>query len=218
MSDFLETPRFPTSIGLGSKGGPEYSTSIVKSKSGYEFRNINWTYPLHRFNVAYGVKTYSQLEELLEYFHVCGGRAYGFRFKHHIDFKSCAYDSTISSTDTIIGTGDASENQFQLYKRYTKGSFTKDRKILKPVSSVGVLINLSSKGDLTEGVHFDVDYTTGIVTIDDSSSIPGAGEIVRAGFEFDIPMRFDIDFLDISLNDLEAGFADIPIYELRETN
>ena len=66
---------------------------------------------------------------------------------------------------------------------------------------------------------FDVDinsaafspYTSG-GTI---NTIPQTGETVKAGFEFDVPVRFDIDQLDISLDDWEVGAVDIPLVEIR---
>jgi uncharacterized protein (TIGR02217 family) len=40
--------------------------------------------------------------------------------------------------------------------------------------------------------------------------------IVRAGFEFDVPVRFDTDWLPINLANYEAGeFSDIPLIEVR---
>lgn len=66
---------------------------------------------------------------------------------------------------------------------------------------------------------FDVDinstafstYTSG-GTI---NTIPQSGETVKAGFEFDVPVRFDIDQLDISLDDWQVGAVDIPLVEIR---
>jgi uncharacterized protein (TIGR02217 family) len=38
---------------------------------------------------------------------------------------------------------------------------------------------------------------------------------VRAGFEFDVPVRFDIDRIDVSLSAFEAGrIPSIPLVEI----
>ena len=53
----------------------------------------------------------------------------------------------------------------------------------------------------------------GVVTF---SAAPGAGAAITAGFEFDVPVRFDTDALDVTL-DLErlGSITSIPLLELR---
>jgi len=59
---------------------------------------------------------------------------------------------------------------------------------------------------------WSVDTTTGVVTF---SAAPGAGVAVTAGFEFDVPVRFDTDALDVTL-DLErlGSITSIPLLEI----
>ena len=65
---------------------------------------------------------------------------------------------------------------------------------------------------MTEGVDFVVDGATGQLTL---TVDPGAGQ-VTAGFEFDVPVRFDTDTIDINLAAFEAGdIPSIPIVEVR---
>jgi uncharacterized protein (TIGR02217 family) len=193
--------QFPTDISHGSIGGPEFSTEVVMLNSGYEQRNQNWTYPRERWQVAYGVRTKSQLDALREFFYARRGMAYGFRFKSHDDYEA---------SDVEIGTGDGTTSEFQLIKTYTSGNYTMDRKITKPVSgTVSIYIDSalqSSPGDYT------IDLTTGIV---DFLVAPGSGEVVMATFEFDIPMRFDTDHLAVNLQSYLARAADVPIVEIR---
>ena len=67
-----------------------------------------------------------------------------------------------------------------------------------------------------EGSDFAVDPTTGIVTFV-AGHIPGAGAVVTAGFEFDVPVRFDTDYLAINLASFKAGdIPEIAIVEVRE--
>ena len=48
-----------------------------------------------------------------------------------------------------------------------------------------------------------------------AGSIPVAGAAITAGFEFDVPVRFDTDFLDIDLTAFEAGaIPKIPLIEI----
>jgi uncharacterized protein (TIGR02217 family) len=191
--------RFPTDISYGSEGGPEFSTEVVVLGSGHEQRNINWTYPRERWNVAYGVKTKAILQALLEFFYARQGRAYGFRFKNHDDFEGLAEQ---------IGVGDSSETQFQLVKIYTSGPGALTRKITKPVAGTVTVF----KDSVPDVGGWTIDTTTGIVTF---NSAPSGGEILTATFEFDVPMRFDTDHLPVNLSTYEARAADVPLVEIR---
>ena len=65
----------------------------------------------------------------------------------------------------------------------------------------------------TQVVDFVVDVTTGLLTFL-SGREPSLGAAVTAGFEFDVPVRFDSDFLEINLTAFDAG--DIPVIPLIE--
>ena len=205
---FIETPRFPESISYGSNGGPGYNTNVIKLASGYEKRNVNWSQARYSYSAAFGVNTYDQLETLVAFFHVTQGMAYGFRYKDWFDYKSSVVGDAISDTDQTIGTGNASEVNFQLIKTYTQGSSTRIRTINKPVSGTVVI----SLDDVSKPTGWTVDATTGIVTF---SSAPNAAVVVKAGYEFDVPCRFDTDELSTSLDDYNIGSAEVPIVEIR---
>lgn len=192
--------QFPTAISYGSIGGPEFSTEIIRLSNGHEVRNVNWSYPLENWDVAYGVKSRNDLLTLLDFFYVVRGRAYGFRFKNHDDY---------SVTGQTLGSGDSDETEFQLIKTYTYGGETFDRKITKPVSgTVDVFLDSVQQSES----EVSIDTTTGIITF---SSAPSSGEVVTATFEFDIPARFDVDFLPMTLESYEARSTAIPVVEIR---
>ena len=45
--------------------------------------------------------------------------------------------------------------------------------------------------------------------------VPAAGAAITAGFLFDVPVRFDTDYLDIDLSAFEAGaIPKIPLMEI----
>jgi uncharacterized protein (TIGR02217 family) len=45
--------------------------------------------------------------------------------------------------------------------------------------------------------------------------VPAAGALVQAGFEFDVPVRFDIDRIDVNLAHFDAGrIPTIPLTEV----
>jgi uncharacterized protein (TIGR02217 family) len=191
--------QFPTDISYGSSGGPEYATDVVASSSGYEQRNVNWAEARARYNVAHGVKTKAQLDTLIAFFRARKGRAYGFRFKDWTDYQANA----------TLGVGDGIKTQYQLIKTYNSGAVTETRTITKPVSgSVQVYKNAVLQ---TTGVT--VDTARGTVTF---AVAPPAGQVITAGFQFDVPVRFDTDRLSASLDAYGIhSWQDIPLVEVR---
>ncbi len=209
---FHET-RFPTDISLGATGGPERRTEVVVLGSGREERNARWADSRRRYNAGYGVKGVDDLHAVIAFFEERRGRLHGFRWKDWADFKSCPPSQTPTPTDQTIGTGDGTPTTFQLTKAYGGTYSPWTRAIKKPVAGT---VRVAVAGvEKTEGTHFTVDTTTGIVTFL-SGHVPAAGETVTAGFEFDVPVRFDTDHLAINLDHFRAGeIPDIPIVEVR---
>ena len=205
---FYET-RFPTTVSQGSSGGPEYSTTIVTAQSGYELANSNWEYPRHKYNVALGVRNDSDIEAVLKFFHAMRGKAYGFRYKDWSDYKSCSINSTVSHNDQYIAVGDGVTKIFQLIKTYTQTPASLQRVIKKSVSgTVKVGKNYANQ---TSG--WSANNNTGVITF---SVAPAKGSVITAGYEFDVPCRFDIDYLPLTLETYRtATINDIPVIEVR---
>ncbi|MDO5704261.1 MAG: DUF2460 domain-containing protein [Paracoccus sp. (in: a-proteobacteria)] len=201
--------RFPDNISRGARGGPERRTQIVELASGDEERNASWADSRRRFDVSYGIRRADDLAAVIAFFEARNGRLHGFRFKDWSDYKSCAPSGIPASADQQIGTGDGIETEFQLVKRYTSGSQTWTRTITKPVTgSVKVRRNAT---EATTG--WTVDTTTGIITF---AAAPAIGVVIRAGFKFDVPMRFDSDALDVTLDIERLGsITSIPLIEIR---
>lgn len=207
---FLETPSFPLIISYSSEGGPEYLTEIVELFSGFEQRNARWEESKYAFNAASGVKTAADLYTLLQFFHVAGGKANGFRFKDWSDYKSCAPLNTIAASDqTIVADATGGQTTAQLIKTYTQGSSTRVRTIQKPVSGT-IVLNKNGSAFVS---GWTCDTTTGIITFS------GAGltlhDVITAGFTFDVPARFDTDKLSTRWEIYTAGEADVPIVGIR---
>ncbi|MCE6949769.1 DUF2460 domain-containing protein [Cereibacter sphaeroides] len=201
--------RFPEAIGRGARGGPERRTQIVELASGAEERNASWANSRRRYDVAYGIRRADDLAAVVAFFEARNGRLHGFRFKDWADFKSCLPSHVPGPTDQPLGTGDGARAEFQLVKCYASGAQVWTRTIVKPVAgSVRVALN---GVDQTSG--WSVDPATGLVTF---ATPPPAGIPVTAGFEFDVPVRFDSDTLDVTL-DLErlGSITSIPLVEIR---
>lgn len=203
--------RFPTDVSFGSVGGPERRTDIVQLTSGYEERNTPWAHSRRRYDAGLGLRSPDDIAKLIAFFEARQGQLYGFRWKDWFDFKSCAPSQKSASSDQIIGVGDGSRVTFQLTKTYTSGAATYVRPIVKPVSGS---VSIAVQGiEATEGVHFEVDPDRGIITF---AEAPQAGHGVTAGFEFDVPVRFDTDRLSVSMASFQAGqVPDVPVVEVR---
>ena len=202
--------RFPDNISRGARGGPERRTQVVELASGDEERNASWANSRRRYDVAYGIRRADDLAAVVAFFEARNGRLYGFLYKDWADYKSSTPSQAITPTDQQIGTGTGSLTTFQLAKSYTSGVQTWTRTIVKPVAgSVRVALN-----GVEQMSGWSVDTTTGIVSF---TVAPGNAVIVRAGFEFDVPVRFDSDQIDVTL-DLEqlGSITSIPLLEIRK--
>ncbi|CAJ0851705.1 hypothetical protein AMST5_00458 [freshwater sediment metagenome] len=208
MSDFHEV-RFPLDVSLNGRGGPERRTEIVTLGSNRESRNARWAHSRRRYEAGYGVKTLAQLAGVIAFFEERRGRLYGFRWRDRADFASCAPGATVGPGDQQIGSGDGVQRVFQLTKTYGGVFAPYIRSISKPVAgSVRIAVN----GVERTGSQFSVDGTTGLVTF---GAAPPSGATVTAGFHFDVPVRFDTDYLEIDMQAFEAGvIPKIPILEV----
>jgi uncharacterized protein (TIGR02217 family) len=206
----FDNVRFPTAIARGSSGGPERRTDVVTTASGREERNSRWAHSRRRYNLGFGLKSLAHVHDVIAFFEERRGRLHAFRFKDHADFKSCAPTATPTATDQQIGTGNGTSTSFQLVKRYGAGPREYVRQIFAPVpGTVLVAVN----GVATTA--FSVNDTTGVVTFA-TEQTPAAGATVTAGYQFDVPVRFDTDSISINLSHFEAGdIPDISLIEVR---
>lgn len=201
--------RFPENISRGARGGPERRTQVVELASGDEERNASWANSRRRYDVAYGIRRADDLAAVVAFFEARNGRLYGFRFRDWGDYKSCLPSQVPAPTDQEIGIGDGATTGFQLVKHYASGAQSWTRMITKPVAgSVAISIDGAEQ---TGG--WSLDDTTGLLSFD---AAPANGISISAGFEFDVPVRFDTDALDVTL-DLErlGSITSIPLLELR---
>lgn len=212
MNSFHEV-LFPLDIALKSAGGPQRRTDIVVLGSGAEERNARWAHSRRRYDAGYGVKTFEALSQVVAFFEERRGRLYGFRWRDRLDHSSSAPGAAVAATDQVIGIGDGSTTTFQLSKTYGGLFSPYQRPIAKPApSSVRVAV---AANEVRDGVDFVIDTSTGVVTFK-TGHIPPAGAAVTAGFVFDVPVRFDTDYLEVDLSAFAAGaIPKIPLVEIR---
>ena len=205
--------RFPTGISRSSQGGPERRTDVVTLGSGFEERNARWADSRRSYNAGYGVRSIDDLHAVIAFFEERRGRLTGFRWRDHADWKSCPPSHVPSATDQKVGTADGTTATFQLTKTYGSNFAPWTRSIAKPV----VATVLVAVGGVPQSPFADltIDHTTGRITFL-PGHIPSTGKLITAGFEFDVPVRFDTDKLDVSLPGFAHGaIPHIPILEVR---
>ena len=168
--------QFPSKIAYGASGGPMFNTSIATTNSGFEQRNINWNTARSSWDISTGIKSERDMSEVLAFFRARYGKAYGFRFKDFSDYKAL---------NQTLATANGTNNKFKLYKNYKSGSGYYARRIHKPVKDT---LRLYVNGSISNS--HTLDTTTGEITF---NLPPRKGSIIKADFEFDVPVRFDID-------------------------
>lgn len=205
--------RFPTKITLGATGGPERVTEIVALGQGHEARNARFADSRRRYDAGTGLRTLEDLQAVVRFFEERRGRLHGFRYRDPLDYRSSAVGQATSALDQSLGTGDGLTAAFQLVKTYGAGSTAYRRVIAKPVSGT---VKVAVAGvTRTIGPQVTVNTATGLLTFKDGF-IPAPGQAVTAGFDFDVPVRFDTDRLTIDLSHFEAGhIPSIPLVEIR---
>jgi len=202
---FVEA-RLPVEISWGAVGGAGWRTTIIESGGGWEQRNIDWADARYQWDIAYGVWNDEQMAKLRDFYNAVRGRATGFRFMDWTDYKA---------EDELFGIGDAAEDEFMLRKTYTLLGESWERDIQKP--SLEGEITVTVNGVLqVEGAGGDyaLDRNTGIVVFD-SGSIPASSHEIRWTGEFDVPVRFESDLMQVSQDFHDVNSWSLKVMEIK---
>lgn len=199
---------YPFPLGRNTAVAPEFSTSVSVTASGHERRNSLWSDARVHFDVGPGIRSESELSQLLAFFRARRGAARGFRISDPFDNSTNAMTGAPTMFDQLLGVGDGLSADFQLIKAYGSGLDPQIRPITRPRAESLVI---SVGGSLT------TDWTLGEKGLVSFANAPVEGDEIRAGFLFDVPVRFAEDRIDISAVNFEAGEApSVPLIELRE--
>lgn len=201
-----EDVRFPVALGREASVEPSFSTAVVTGAGGGEQRNSDWSDARLRFDAGPGVRGEQDLHALIAFFRARRGAAQAFRFEDPFDHSSNGMTGAPGPSDQALGSGDGVRTQFPLVKTYGD----QERRITRPVAgSVRVSVG---------GVERMSGWTLGLSGTVSFEDAPAAGAPVRAGFRFDVPVRFEQDRLSVSRATFEAGeAASVPLIEVRET-
>ncbi|MCU0801097.1 MAG: DUF2460 domain-containing protein [Rhodobacteraceae bacterium] len=203
--------RFPASLSIGAVGGPERRTQIVALASGAEERNTPWMHSRRRYDAGLGLRNLDDVETVVAFFEARQGQLHGFRWKDWADYKSCLASRPVHHLDQVIGTGNGVATTFALTKAYASGEQVYLRPIAKIVQGT-VRVGVGGDVRLAEG-DYTVDHNLGTITF---AFPPDTGLTITAGFEFDVPVRFDTDAIKVSVSSFNAGeVPSIPVVEVR---
>ena len=191
--------RLPARLAFGCAGGVERRTQVTTLASGFERRSSPWAQGRRRYLIGTAARPLDDAAELVAFFEERRGRLHGFRFRDPADCRSCAPSATPAATDQAIGVGDGVRKTFALTKTYGTGDTAVVRPIAKPVAGT---VKIAVAGVVLGGAAFSVDTVTGLVTL---VVTPAVGAAVTAGFEFDTPVRFDSDRIDVTMESFNAA-------------
>ena len=189
--DFAEE-RLELGIDYGAVGGPSFSTEIIENAAGEEQRNAMMWLPLGRWQLGERMlldSAYDSIQEVqyLRSFHSSKrGSRTGFRFKDWSDYR--VVDQYIGITNGVIQT-------WYLKKTYQVGEHAIFRPITKPVQGTVRLY--------LDGNEIDyplINYKTGSISF---SVPPKSGQLLTADFEFDVPVRFEADKIEWTLEAIQ---------------
>lgn len=194
MANDFDDVRLPEDIERGTIGGPRFKTTVISLASGKEQRNQNWALVRSKFNIGYGIQQRADLEAVYAFFHARRGMLRGFRFRNWLDY---------SVVESPVGTVPGEPLKRQLVRSYEDETTPYTRVITHPVAStLKVYVNFVLTNNYVLGED-------GILTF-----VIDPGVNVLATFEYDIPVRFDTDDLDVKLNTYREG--EIPVIQIIE--
>lgn len=203
--------RIPTSISAGARGGPMFSNPKVTTSSGWRQTNMNWEYPLHRYDLSSVLKNRTKREEAKAFFILRGGDAHSFRFKDHADYLvgyAMVNGALVFTAEHDFAVGDGSTTDFQLAKVYSDAAATLSRPITKPVTGT-VRIFLNGVEALA---GWTVDTDTGIVSFDVA---PGLGVVISWAGQFDLEVQLDDPAMMVELDSPTTGDWSFAVSEVR---
>ncbi|MCY4505098.1 MAG: TIGR02217 family protein [Hyphomicrobiales bacterium] len=203
--------RLQNVLRIAASGSLEYNTQLMTTASGFEHRNARWTQPRRRYEVHIGARPLSDLRSLQRFFRDRHGRLHGFLWRDILESRSSKQHEIPRAKDQPMKRLTADGRVWSFFKGLRNTSRPElVRRIFKPVPSSVQLAHNRAPIPLEQYV---IHAAHGVI-----SFRPGHYRTsgVTAGFEFDVPVRFDIDRLEIRMVTNLAGTCEpIPLVEIR---
>lgn len=184
---FLESPRFPDEIAAWAIGGRGFSTTVVETYGGIEYRNAAWSQARGAWEIRNEalrsnnpVSPYS-MQALRTLYRCAFGQLYAFRFKDYQDYQD-ENGGVLGTTGLAV----AATLSYQMFKNYVLSPLSYQQMVQKPVAGT---VKVYIQGVLQVS-GYTLDTTTGIVTF---GSQPTVGNTLTWTGQFDVPVRFASD-------------------------
>lgn len=179
---------FPLSVERVISGVEGSTTIIPVGVSGREVRIANLGDGRVTVDVVPGVRSLADLQALQSFQRRRKFRLFAFPVRDPLDY------TVEPDVEGAFAAGVGTAGPFQLTKTYSDSSNSDVRNITKPEpGSVKVYVGGVLK---TEGVHYTLDYLTGLVTFL-SGHFPGVGVAIKWEGRFYVPVRFAEDKLPV---------------------
>ena len=212
--------RLPEDVERGAVGGPRFNTTIVEDDAGLEQRNQNWQFSRMRWAVGYNALNAVEFRALLAFFYLRQGRARGFRFKDWSDYATAGSEAVLAGTSTpqpvYINRTDPANIVARLAMWY--GDLASYDLVIRPHRYI-VLPRVDTLAFYTRGAGGYA--ATNIPQWDNGNRVVRNGTAAQYYWtgEFDVPVRFDTDELNLDMLHLDSASApNIPIVELNYEN
>lgn len=177
----------PGCLQYGSVFGNSMNTIYQVGTSGHENRSQGASQARGRYNLLKQLNDADEQAAMNEFFLARRGGFAAWPLKDWKDYTTAPDNvSTPDMLDQPLGSGNGTQTQFQLQKRYASTSVNPyDRPLRLPVLATVVI---ASNGALVPSTDYAVDRATGVVTF---TTAPALGTALTQGCEFDVPVRFD---------------------------
>lgn len=197
----IDAVRMPVDVERGVRGGPQFNTIVNRTDGGSLVTNQNWNYPLYRGQVGYGIQSKDNLRDIIRFFYARRGRLRGFLFRDWSDYEF---------EGETLGTGNGVVTDFQCIRYYADSVLPFTRPIKRPIEST---LTVYANGVAVPDANWSLE-TGGIIRF---SVAPANGVVITLTGEFDVPVHFAQDTLDVEMEIWNAGsIPNIPIEEVRE--
>lgn len=197
----FDNVRLPVDVEVGAQGGPAFSTGIITTASGREQRTQNWSVARNTYAIGYGVSE-TDWQAVRAFFYARRGRARGFRFKDWTDYVG------INEVPQVInGT------------MYVTRTYSDEIGIAYMRAITRVVPGTLRIHDLANDYTALYDESFGRLTLKPGAVQPQVAGAIVCDYEYDLPVRFDVDDLVLTAETVKAATIDgVRIVELIENS
>ena len=204
---------FPLDIALKSAGGPERRTEIVAPAPAARSATRAGRIRAGATTRATASRRFEALSAVVAFFEERRGRLHGFRWRDRLDHSSAAPGAAVAARpgDRHRRRRDRDLPARQDLRRRLRALPAADR---QAGARQRARRGRRQRGGRGHGLHLRHHDRRSSRFL--PGHIPAAGAAVTAGFLFDVPVRFDTDYLEVDLSAFAAGaIPKIPLVEIK---